>query len=70
MRYPGSCGVKTPAYDGSTNFDFHIPIQPYANATRQPHANSTCSPQGFDCARADEPQCNCQAPRGTTCLHW
>ena len=59
-----------PAYDGSTYFDFHIPIQPYANATRQPHAHSICCAHGFDRGRADEPRCNWQAPRRATCLHW
>ena len=66
---PGSCSVKTPAYDGSTYFDRHVPIQPNANAARQPHALSSCSANGFDRARADEPRCNCQAPRRPTCLH-
>ena len=70
IRYPGYCGVKTPAYDGSTKFDSHVPIQPYANAARRTHADSNCSPHGFDRARAHEPRCNCQAWRRTTCLHW
>ena len=68
--HSGSCSVKTPAYDGPTYFDFHVPIQPYANAARQSHADSSCSAHGFHRARADEPRCNGQAPRRATCLHW
>ena len=50
--------------------DSHVRIQPYANAARQSHADSSCSAHGVDRARADEPRCDCQAPRRAPCLHW
>ena len=62
--------VVSRPYDGPTNFDFNVSFQPYANTARQPLADPSCGPHGFDCARANEPRCNCQPPRRTTCLHW
>ena len=65
-----SCSVEAPAYDGPTYFDFHVSIQPYANATRHPDDDPSCGAQGFDRGRAGESRCNCQASRRVTCLHW
>ena len=68
--HPGSCSVEISAHDGPTYFDFHVSIQPYANATRHPDADPSCGAHGFDRGRADESRCICQASRRVTCLHW
>ena len=57
--HPGSCSVETPAYDGPTYFNFHVSIEPYANATRHTDADPSCDAHGFDRGRADESRCNC-----------
>ena len=63
--------TKTPAYDGSANFDFYnVSFKSYANTAREPHAGPSRGSHGSDCARANESGYNCQAPRRTTCLHW
>ena len=46
-----------------------FPSNPMPAPHVNPHAVSSCSPHGFDCARTDEPRCNCEAARRTTCLH-
>ena len=69
--YRGSCGLGTPAYDGSANFDFYnVSFKSYANTASQPYADPSCRSHGFDCARANESRYNRQAPRRTTRLHW
>ena len=59
------------AYDGCANFDFNnVPFRSYANTARQSYADSSCSSDGFDCARAHESRQNCQALRRAARLHW
>ena len=60
----GSCGLETPTYDGSANFDFYnVSFKSYANTARQSYADCSCGSHDFDCARANESRYNCQAPR-------
>ena len=43
-------------HDGCANFDLNnVSFPSHANATHQPHANSECSSNAVDRARADEP---------------
>ena len=54
-RNCGCCGLETPAYDGSPNFDFYnVSSKSYANTAGQPYADPSCGSHGFDCARAHE----------------
>ena len=58
-------------YDGSANFNFNnVSLESYADAAQQSRADSDCSSNGFDRARADESRYNRQASRGATCIHW
>ena len=42
-RHRGCCGLETPAYDGSANFDFHnVSFKSYANTARPFYADSSC----------------------------
>ena len=69
--YQGCCCSETSIYDGSANFDFNnCSFKLHANATHQPHANSKCSSNAFDRARADEPGYSPQGSRRAACIHW
>ena len=51
----GCCGLETPSYDGSANFDFHnVFFKSYANTARQSYADSSCASNGFHCAGAHD----------------
>ena len=70
-RHHGCCSLETSAYDCSTNFDFNnVPFKSYANTAHYSYADSSCSTNGFDWARAHESLCNCQASRRAARLHW
>ena len=63
-RYDRCCSFETSTYGGSANFAFNnVSFESYAFATYQPHANSKCSSNAFDRARADESRHNRQASK-------
>ena len=64
-RHRSCCGLETPAYDGSANFDFHhVSFKLYTNGAGQSYADSSCGSNSFDCAGARDSRYNCQALRG------
>ena len=61
-RHHARCSFEKSAFDGSANFDCNnVPFKPYGYAARQSHADSDCSSNAFDCARANDSQYNRQA---------